>query len=66
MNHLLGPYTGVLIDVYLDDIFIYSDTLADYVLHTKLVIYILRREQLYLDTESSLPLAPAKGGSTHH
>ena len=36
-------------DVYLDDILIYSDTLAEHVQHVKLVIDILRREKLYLN-----------------
>lgn len=27
MNHLFGQYIGVFMDVYLDDILIYSDTL---------------------------------------
>jgi len=35
-------------DVYLDDIVIYSDNLADHVRHVKLVLDILKREKLYL------------------
>lgn len=48
MNHIFGPYIGVFMDVYLDDIDIYSDTLADHVKHVKVVVDILEREQLYL------------------
>ncbi|CDO74639.1 hypothetical protein BN946_scf184822.g2 [Trametes cinnabarina] len=48
MNHIFGPHIGVFMDVYLDDIAIYSDTLEDHVRHVRTVIDILRREQLYL------------------
>ncbi|KAJ3012996.1 hypothetical protein NUW54_g1720 [Trametes sanguinea] len=48
MNHIFGPHIGVFMDVYLDDIAIYSDTMEDHVRHVRLVIDILKREQLYL------------------
>ncbi|OBZ62662.1 Retrovirus-related Pol polyprotein from transposon 17.6 [Grifola frondosa] len=48
MNHIFGPYIGVFMDVYLDDIIIYSDSLADHIQHCKTVIDILKRETLYL------------------
>ncbi len=48
MNHIFGPYTGVFMDVYLDDIAIYSDTIEDHLKHVKLVVDILKKEQLYL------------------
>jgi len=35
-------------DVYLDDIVIYSDTLEEHIEHVKLIIDILRRERLFL------------------
>ena len=35
-------------DVYLDDIVVYSDTLEEHVEHMKTVIEILQREKLYL------------------
>jgi hypothetical protein len=35
-------------DMYLDDIVIYSDTLEAYVQHVKTVIDILRKERFYL------------------
>lgn len=48
MNHIFSPYIGVFMDVYLDDIAIYSDTLDNRLRHVKLVIDILKREQVYL------------------
>ncbi|GJE97660.1 polyprotein [Phanerochaete sordida] len=48
MNHIFAPYIGVFMDVYLDDIVIYSDTAEEHVRHVKLVIDVLRREQFYL------------------
>lgn len=33
MNYIFGPYIGVFMDVYLDDIIIYSDTLSATKLH---------------------------------
>ena len=48
MNHIFGPYIGVFMDVYLDDIALYSDTLKDHVKHVKIVVDILMREKLYL------------------
>lgn len=49
MNHLFGQYIGVFMDVYLDDILIYSDSLEDHVRHVQTVIDILQREKLYLN-----------------
>jgi hypothetical protein len=51
MNHLFGPYIGVFMDVYLDDIIIYLDTLDNHIKHVKCVIDILRCEKLYLNAE---------------
>ena len=48
MNHLFSPYIGRFMDVYLDDIVIYSDSLMDHVKHVKSVLDILKREKLYL------------------
>lgn len=35
VNHLFNPYIGVWMDVYIDDIAIYSDTLGDRVQHVR-------------------------------
>jgi hypothetical protein len=48
MNYLFSAYIGVFMDVYLDDIVIYSNTLEDHIKHVKIVIDILAREKLYL------------------
>ena len=48
MNHLLSPYIGQFMDIYLDDIMIYSNSLEEHVKHVKLVLDILEREKLYL------------------
>ncbi|KAG9221453.1 hypothetical protein CCMSSC00406_0010144 [Pleurotus cornucopiae] len=48
MNHIFSPYIGVFMDVYLDDIIIYSDTLEEHIQHVKTVIDVLTREKLYL------------------
>lgn len=48
MTHILAPYIGIFLDVYLDDIVIYSDSDEDHMKHVKLVIDILRAQQIYL------------------
>ena len=48
MNHLFSSFIGRIVDIYLDDIVIYSDTLDDHIRHVKLVADILYREKLYL------------------
>ena len=48
MNYIFSSYLGRCIEVYLDDIIIYSDTLEDHVQHCKLAMDILRKEKLYL------------------
>lgn len=47
VNHLFSAYIGHFMDIYLDDIMIYSDCLEDHVKHVKLVLDILHREKLY-------------------
>jgi hypothetical protein len=46
MNHLFSACIGRFMDIYLDDIVIYLDTLDEHVKHVKLVIDILCRERL--------------------
>jgi Reverse transcriptase (RNA-dependent DNA polymerase) len=48
MNHLFLLYIGRFMDVYLDDIVVYSNSLKDYAEHVKIVLDILRKEKLYL------------------
>ena len=48
MNHIFSSYLGKFLDVYLDDIMIYSDTVSDHVGHCKTVLDILFWEKLYL------------------
>ena len=57
MNHLFSPYIGRFMDIYLDDISIYSNTLEEHVKHVKLVLDILKREKLYL-SRSKLHFMP--------
>jgi hypothetical protein len=48
INHLFSPYLGWWMDVYLDDIVVYSDTFEEHVEHCKTVIDILQHEKLHL------------------
>jgi Reverse transcriptase (RNA-dependent DNA polymerase)/Retroviral aspartyl protease len=48
MNHLFSSYIGRFMDVYLDNIVVYSNSLEDHVEHVKIVLDILRKEKLYL------------------
>lgn len=57
MNSLFAAYLGVWMDIYLDDIVIYSNSLEDHIKHVKIVIDILGREQFYL-AESKLHFLP--------
>jgi RNase H-like domain found in reverse transcriptase/Reverse transcriptase (RNA-dependent DNA polymerase)/Retroviral aspartyl protease len=50
MNHIFSAYIGVFMDVYLDDIVIYSDTVEDHVRHVKLVIDKLRENHFFLSS----------------
>jgi hypothetical protein len=48
MNHLFSNYIGRFMDVYLDDIVVYSNTLGEHIEQVRLVLEILKREKLYL------------------
>jgi hypothetical protein len=58
MNHLFSAYIGVFMDVYLDDIIVYSKSLEDHVEHCKLIFDILAKEVLYL-SEKKLQILPS-------
>ena len=59
MNHIFSAYLGRFLNVYLDDIIIYSDTLDDHIDHCRLVLDILRKEKLYL-SKSRIRFLPDK------
>lgn len=48
MNHIFSSFIGHFMDIYLDDIVIYSDSLEEHEEHVRLVLDILIREKLYL------------------
>lgn len=51
MTNLFSPWLGKWVDVYLDDIVIYSSTLEEHIQHCKKVIDILKREKFYLNRD---------------
>ena len=51
MNHIFSPYIGRFMDVYLDDIVIYSEILEEHIEHVKLVIDALHWKKLYLSAK---------------
>ena len=48
MNFLFLAFIGRFMDIYLDDIVIYSNSLEEHIAHVKLVLDILKQEKLYL------------------
>jgi hypothetical protein len=58
MTHLFAAYISRFMDIYLDDIVIYLETLAEHVQHIKLVLDILKREQLYLSEKKLNFISP--------
>lgn len=48
MTHSFRKHIGIFVHVYLDDIFIYSDSVADHQRHLRIVFETLRENQLYL------------------
>ena len=58
MNHIFSVYFGRFMDIYLDDIFIYSNSLEEHVKHVKLIIDVLKQEKLYLSKKKLQFLTP--------
>jgi len=48
MNHIFSQFIGIFMDVYLDDIIIYSNTLQEHIEHIKMVLEVLEKEKFYL------------------
>lgn len=48
MTHVFRPYIGIFVHVYLDDIFIFSDSIEEHEEHLRIVFNTLRKHQLYL------------------
>ena len=48
MNHIFSSHIRRIMDVYLDDILIYADTLEEHIQNVIIVLDILKREKLYL------------------
>src|SRR2546421_6530996 len=53
INYILQPFLGIFVFVYLDDIFIYSDTLENHIDHIKQVCLKLWEHQLYASAKKS-------------
>jgi hypothetical protein len=49
----LRPFLGIFCHIYLDDIVIFSDTLAEHDEHIKLVMNALRKHRLYCNAKKS-------------
>ena len=58
MVRIFSPYIGKFLDVYMDDIVIYSKTLEEHIQHVQLVMDILLREKLYLSRNKLQILSP--------
>src|SRR5437763_10703256 len=53
INYILQAFLGIFIFVYLDDIFIYSDTLENHIDYIKQVCLKLWKYQLYASAKKS-------------
>src|SRR5437667_6720947 len=53
INYILQAFLSIFIFVYLDDIFIYSDTLKNHIDYIKQVCLKLQKHQLYASAKKS-------------
>src|SRR5947199_4341123 len=53
INFILQAFLGIFVFVYLDDIFLYSDTLKDHIDHIKQVCLKLREHRLFASAKKS-------------
>jgi hypothetical protein len=51
MNSIFRDYIGIFVHAYLDDIFVFSDTIEEHQKHLELVFNKLREHSLYLRAE---------------
>ena len=58
INHIFSAYISRFMDVYLDNIIIYSDMLEEHIRHVKAVLDILTKGQLYLSGSKLRFIAP--------
>lgn len=54
INHVLRPFLDKFVVVYCDDILIYSKSLKDHLQHTRSVLEVLRKEQLYANAKKCM------------
>jgi hypothetical protein len=48
MNTIFRDYIGIFMHTYLDDLFVYSDTIEEHQIHLKMVFVQLRKHEFYL------------------
>jgi Reverse transcriptase (RNA-dependent DNA polymerase) len=60
MIYLFSAFIGVFMDVHLDDIIIYLDSISDHLKHCHTVLAILRQQKLYLSTPDKLQFFATK------
>ena len=53
MNRVFHPYLDKFVIVFIDDILIYSKSIAEYEHHLKIVLEVLRQERLYAKLSKS-------------
>ena len=60
MNRIFAEYIGIFLDVYIDDLVIYSDTIEEHIEHLMKVFNVLRKQQIYLSTRDKVTLFAEK------